>query len=83
MPDIMFTGGEGSWLIAEDGRRYLDFTSGIGVNALGHGAPEDVLVARALEVLKSWSYFDRLSERRAAGDDHGASPGPEGGSAPW
>jgi len=42
MPDIMFTGGEGSWLIAEDGRRYLDFTSGIGVNALGHGAPEVV-----------------------------------------
>ncbi len=25
----------------------------------------DVLVARALEVLKSWTYFDRLSERKA------------------
>jgi predicted acetylornithine/succinylornithine family transaminase len=39
-PDTLFVGGEGSWLIAEDGRRYLDFTAGIGVNALGHGAPE-------------------------------------------
>ena len=39
-PDIMFVSGEGAWLIAEDGRRYLDFTSGIGVNALGHAAPE-------------------------------------------
>jgi len=28
----------------------------------------DVLVARALEVLKSWTYFDRLSERKARGD---------------
>tara|TARA_B100001123_G_scaffold192078_1_gene219154 strand:+ start:11411 stop:12562 length:1152 start_codon:yes stop_codon:yes gene_type:complete len=50
MPDIMFTGGEGSWLITEDGRRYLDFTSGIGVNALGHGAPEVVgAIREALE----------------------------------
>ena len=39
-PDMLFVSGEGSWLIAEDGRRYLDFTAGIGVNALGHGAPE-------------------------------------------
>ena len=50
MPDILFTKGEGSWLIAEDGRRYLDFTSGIGVNALGHGAPEVVgAIREALE----------------------------------
>ena len=31
---------EGSWLIATDGRRYLDFIAGIGVSALGHGHPE-------------------------------------------
>jgi acetylornithine/N-succinyldiaminopimelate aminotransferase len=31
---------EGSWLIASDGRRYLDFIAGIGVSALGHGHPE-------------------------------------------
>ena len=35
----VFTGGEGSWLIAEDGARFLDFTSGIAVNALGYGDP--------------------------------------------
>src|SRR5579875_802455 len=28
---------EGAWLIARDGRRYLDFISGIGVANLGHG----------------------------------------------
>jgi acetylornithine/N-succinyldiaminopimelate aminotransferase len=31
--------GEGAWLIGEDGSRYLDFASGIAVNALGHGHP--------------------------------------------
>ena len=31
---------EGSWLVASDGRRYLDFIAGIGVCALGHGHPE-------------------------------------------
>lgn len=35
----VFVGGEGSYLIAEDGTRYLDFTSGIAVNALGYGSP--------------------------------------------
>jgi acetylornithine/N-succinyldiaminopimelate aminotransferase len=37
---------EGSWLVAADGRRYLDFIAGIGVSALGHGHPE-VLAAIA------------------------------------
>jgi acetylornithine/N-succinyldiaminopimelate aminotransferase len=36
----VFIGGEGSHLIAEDGTRFLDFTSGIAVNALGYGDPE-------------------------------------------
>ncbi|CAN5804853.1 aspartate aminotransferase family protein [soil metagenome] len=36
----LFVAGEGSELIAEDGARYLDFTSGIAVNALGYGDPE-------------------------------------------
>ena len=30
---------EGCWLYTCDGRRYLDFISGIGVSALGHGHP--------------------------------------------
>jgi acetylornithine/N-succinyldiaminopimelate aminotransferase len=36
---ILFTAGEGVHLIAEDGQRYLDLLSGIGVNALGYGHP--------------------------------------------
>ena len=44
---------------------------------------DDVLVARALEVLKSWTYFDRLSERRADSPESETSQGPGGGSAPW
>ncbi|WP_375394294.1 aspartate aminotransferase family protein [uncultured Sphingomonas sp.] len=31
--------GEGAYLFGEDGARYLDFASGIAVNALGHGHP--------------------------------------------
>lgn len=34
-----FVGGTGVELIDADGRRYLDFTSGIAVNALGYGDP--------------------------------------------
>jgi acetylornithine/N-succinyldiaminopimelate aminotransferase len=33
----VFVGGRGCRLVAQDGREYLDFTSGIGVNALGYG----------------------------------------------
>ena len=36
---IALVGGDGAELIANDGRRYLDFTSGIAVNALGYGDP--------------------------------------------
>jgi acetylornithine/N-succinyldiaminopimelate aminotransferase len=37
--DVVFERGEGSWLISTTGERYLDFTSGIAVNALGHAHP--------------------------------------------
>ncbi len=36
--------GEGCYLIGERGERYLDFASGIAVNALGHGDPRLVKV---------------------------------------
>ncbi len=36
---ILFTRGEGVYLIDERGERYLDLLSGIGVNALGYGHP--------------------------------------------
>lgn len=37
--NVVFDRGEGSWLIAKNGDRYLDFGSGIAVNALGHANP--------------------------------------------
>ena len=37
--DLAFERGEGAWLIAANGERYLDFTSGVAVNALGHAHP--------------------------------------------
>jgi predicted acetylornithine/succinylornithine family transaminase len=33
---VVFDRGDGMYLIAADGRRYLDFVSGVGVAALGH-----------------------------------------------
>lgn len=38
--------GEGSWLFDVDGKRYLDFTSGIGVTSTGHCHPTVVAAAR-------------------------------------
>jgi acetylornithine/N-succinyldiaminopimelate aminotransferase len=37
--DLAFERGEGAWLTATDGERYLDFASGVAVNALGHAHP--------------------------------------------
>ena len=36
---LTFVKGEGSWLVDETGRRYLDIGGGIAVNALGHAHP--------------------------------------------
>ncbi|MDP4024339.1 aspartate aminotransferase family protein [Methylobacterium sp. NEAU 140] len=44
---LAFARGEGAWLVAEDGERYLDFGAGIAVNALGHAHPH--LVAALTE----------------------------------
>ena len=41
---LAFVSGAGSWLLAEDGQRYLDLGGGIAVNALGHANPELVAV---------------------------------------
>ncbi len=36
---LRVAGGDGAWLIGDDGRRYLDFASGIACTALGHNHP--------------------------------------------
>ena len=38
--EIAFVRGEGPYLFAEDGKRYLDFGAGIAVNAFGHAHPK-------------------------------------------
>ena len=67
--DLAFERGEGAWLIAENGDRYLDFTSGVAVNALGHAHPN--LVAAITEQAKKLSHVSNLyripqAERLAA-----------------
>jgi acetylornithine/N-succinyldiaminopimelate aminotransferase len=51
--DLAFERGEGVWLFAIDGERYLDFTSGVAVNALGHAHPHLVAAVTA-QAKKLW-----------------------------
>ena len=37
--DVSFERGEGAWLTSTDGKKFLDFGSGVAVNALGHAHP--------------------------------------------
>jgi acetylornithine/N-succinyldiaminopimelate aminotransferase len=66
---LAFERGEGVWLIATDGERYLDFTSGVAVNALGHAHPH-LVAALAEQSQKLWHvsnlYEIPESERAAA-----------------
>ncbi len=60
---VVFVRGRGVWLEDADGRRYLDFLSGIGVNVLGHGHAglADALSAQAAELMHvSNLYFHPL-----------------------
>jgi acetylornithine/N-succinyldiaminopimelate aminotransferase len=51
--DLGFERGEGAWLIATNGERYLDFTSGVAVNALGHCHPH-LVKALQEQATKLW-----------------------------
>jgi acetylornithine/N-succinyldiaminopimelate aminotransferase len=51
--DIVFERGEGAWLYATDGRRFLDFGAGIAVTALGHAHPHLVAALKA-QAEKLW-----------------------------
>ncbi|MCX7307961.1 MAG: aspartate aminotransferase family protein, partial [Afipia sp.] len=51
--DVAFERGEGVWLIATNGDRYLDFTSGVAVNALGHAHPH-LVSALQEQAAKLW-----------------------------
>lgn len=68
--DVAFERGEGVWLHGTDGERYLDFTSGVAVNALGHCHPH-LVEALQQQATKLWHVSnlfkspegERLAER--------------------
>jgi predicted acetylornithine/succinylornithine family transaminase len=45
--DVTFVSGEGSWLVADTGERYLDLVAGIAVVGLGHCHPAPLAAAQA------------------------------------
>ncbi len=51
--DLSFERGEGAWLIASNGDRYLDFAAGVAVNSLGHAHPR-LVEAVAEQAQKLW-----------------------------
>lgn len=51
--DLAFERGEGAWLITAEGERYLDFTCGVAVNALGHAHPH-LVKALTEQAQKVW-----------------------------
>lgn len=51
--DIVFARGEGSWLYTTSGEQYLDFGSGVAVNALGHAHPR-LIAALNAQAAKLW-----------------------------
>ena len=51
--DLAFERGEGAWLIATNGDRYLDFASGVAVNSLGHAHPR-LVEALTEQAKKLW-----------------------------
>ena len=67
--DLAFEKGEGCWLTATNGERYLDFTAGIAVSALGHANPKIIAaiteqVAKAIHV----SNLFRVPEQETLAD---------------
>ncbi|HWM83908.1 MAG TPA: aspartate aminotransferase family protein [Pseudolabrys sp.] len=68
--DLAFERGEGAWLTATNGERYLDFTGGVAVNALGHAHPR-LVAALTEQAQKVWHVSnlyripqgERLAER--------------------
>ncbi|KAI0269209.1 acetylornithine aminotransferase [Gloeopeniophorella convolvens] len=58
-PPIAFEHGKGSWVWDYDGRKYLDFSAGIAVNALGHAdeGVSEVLGSQSNKLLHTSNAF--------------------------
>ncbi len=67
--DLAFERGEGPWLVATDGSRYLDFMGGIAVSILGHAHPH-VVAALKTQAEKVWhvSNIFEIPGQRALGE---------------
>jgi len=67
--DLAFDHGEGVWLTATNGERYLDFTSGVAVNALGHAHPKvaDAIAQQAHKAIHVSNLF-RVPEQEKLAD---------------
>jgi len=65
---VAFERGEGPYLFSTDGRRFLDFTAGIAVNALGHAHPHLVatLTEQAGKLWHTSNLFEVPGQRRLA-----------------
>jgi acetylornithine/N-succinyldiaminopimelate aminotransferase len=66
---LSFTKGEGTWLIEEDGRRFLDLGAGIAVNALGHAHPS-LVAALTAQAQNLWhvSNLYKIPQQKALAD---------------
>jgi acetylornithine/N-succinyldiaminopimelate aminotransferase len=71
--DLAFERGEGAWLWTTDGRRFLDFGSGLATTALGHGHKglADAIGAQAHKLMHVSNLYripeaERLAERLVA-----------------
>ncbi|MEL6517414.1 MAG: aspartate aminotransferase family protein [Pseudomonadota bacterium] len=66
---LTFSHGEGSWLMTEDGTRYLDLGAGIAVNALGHAHPA-LISALTEQAGKLWhlSNLYQIPQQQALAD---------------
>ncbi len=67
-PQVMFVRGEGTQLWDSDGKRYLDFLSGISVTSLGHAHPivADAIAEQAHTLLHVSNFFANPIATRAA-----------------
>lgn len=65
---VLFERGEGVYLFDSEGRRYVDFLSGIGVNALGHGHPaiQAAIAAQAGRLIHVSNLFYHEHQARLA-----------------
>ncbi|MGA2129064.1 MAG: aspartate aminotransferase family protein, partial [Xanthobacteraceae bacterium] len=71
--DLAFERGDGAWLVATNGDRYLDFGSGIAVTALGHSHPHlvEALTRQAAKLMHVSNLYripegERLADRLCA-----------------